>query len=255
VREIDELWALIPARSGSKGIKDKNLQKIHGHSLLAWSIAVARSCPSIARVIVSTDSPRYADEARAYGADVPFIRPESLALDDTTDFQVFEHFVDWTQEHCRASPHTLVHLRPTTPLRDPEVLARGARLADHLRTEVTSIRSVHEASETPYKWFRIDDEGFLTTMDGDRSIDQSNVGRQAFPSVYVPNGYVDFVFVNTIRELGVLHGGQAYPYITPRIDEVDTEEDLTRLRNSVHVRNLPPGGQTLREAKETRNAQ
>ena len=254
MQEIDELWALIPARSGSKGVKDKNLQEVHGHSLLAWSIVAARSCPSISKVIVSTDSPKYADEARSYGADVPFTRPKSLALDYTTDFEVFAHFIEWTQVRYGVSPHTLVHLRPTTPLRDPDVLTQGALIADRLRTRVTSIRSVHEASETPYKWLRMDHEGFLTTLGGDRSIDESNLGRQAYPAVYVPNGYVDFVFAKTIRELGVLHGDRAHPYMTPRIDEVDTEDDLSRLRSSGIVPSLLASAALQRHDKETFDA-
>ena len=73
-----KVLALIPARSGSKGVKDKNIASVGGHPLLAYSIAVAKLCENIDEVIVSTDSRDYAAAATKYGAAVPFIRPKSL---------------------------------------------------------------------------------------------------------------------------------------------------------------------------------
>ena len=78
--------AIIPARSGSKSIQDKNLAKLGGYPLLAYSIALAKMTPGIDKVIVSTDSLEYAKLAEKFGAEVPFLRPEKLSRDNSTDY-------------------------------------------------------------------------------------------------------------------------------------------------------------------------
>src|SRR4029453_18800821 len=80
--------ALIPARAGSKRVADKNIRVLGGHPLLAYTVAAARSAGTFARVLVSTDSEAYAEIARHYGADVPFLRPAELAGDLSPD-------IDW----------------------------------------------------------------------------------------------------------------------------------------------------------------
>ena len=88
---MSECIAIIPARSGSKGIKNKNLKKLGNHPLLAYSIAAAKLAVKIDRVIVSTDSEIYADVAISYGAEVPFLRPKDLSKDKSTDFEFMFH--------------------------------------------------------------------------------------------------------------------------------------------------------------------
>ena len=89
------VYAIIPARSGSKGVKNKNIMQLDGHPLMAHSIVAAKKCKTIDRVIVSTDSEEYAEIARQYGAETPFIRPKSISGDAATDIEFFKHFVDF----------------------------------------------------------------------------------------------------------------------------------------------------------------
>lgn len=231
------VWALIPARSGSKGVKDKNMQQLLGHSLLAWSIIAGRAVDEIDRVFVSTDSSEYMEEAREYGAETPFQRPAKLASDSATDLDVFRNFFEWAQRNSPHLPAAVVHLRPTTPMRDPDVLSAAVSLALERRGEVSAIRSVHESPESPYKWFRLDETGFLVTLDGQRSLDSANRARQYFPEVYVPNGYVDVLYPELVLESGQLHGRNVLPYKTAPVIEVDTIEDLELLRK---VSDAPP---------------
>ncbi len=90
--------AIIPARSGSKGLPDKNIKLLCGKPLLAWSIESALDSKYIDEVVVSTDSSVYADIAKSYGANVPFLRPESLSSDTTTTFDVLEHCIRFYKE-------------------------------------------------------------------------------------------------------------------------------------------------------------
>ena len=114
--------AVIPARSGSKGIPSKNVKPLASKPLIAYSIAAAKKSKLINRIIVSTDSEKYANLAREYGADVPFLRPAELAGDTSTDYDFIKHLLDWLEINEGGTPDYLIHLRPTTPLRDPEII-------------------------------------------------------------------------------------------------------------------------------------
>lgn len=117
---------LIPARGGSKGIPRKNIRDIAGKPLIAWSIEQARTCPTVDRTIVSTDSQAIADTALKHGAEVPFLRPAELAQDATPTEPVLVHAV---KELARSGyePDAVILLQPTSPHRRPDSLARAIR--------------------------------------------------------------------------------------------------------------------------------
>ncbi len=236
-----EVWALIPARSGSKAVRDKNLQRIDGHTLLAWSVMAAKRSHGIDRVFVSTDSEDYLGEASRYGAETPFLRPAEFATDEATDLDVFGHFLGWCAEAGESIPRALVHLRPTTPMRDPQVIDRAIAFALQERWQASAVRSVHEAPESPFKWFLTEPAGFLTCLDGNRSLDLANAARQGFPKVYVPNGYVDIIFPDEVIKRGRLHGDFVMGFETDVAMEVDSWSDLEMLRAVWRVNdNLEP---------------
>lgn len=133
--------AIIPARGGSKGVPGKNLRPIAGRPLIAWSIAQALAVSEIGRVIVSTDSPEIAEVARAYGAQVPFLRPTELAQDTTPTEPVLVHALDWVagQGH---SPDAVILLQPTSPVRKAGSLA--AAIARFETSGADSLLSVCE---------------------------------------------------------------------------------------------------------------
>ena len=149
-----DIVAVIPARAGSKGVIGKNIKLLAGHPLLAYSIAVARLARSIDRIIVSTDSEEYASIAREYGAEVPFLRPDDISGDTSTDYDFVRHLLDWMLCNEGSTPKYLVHLRPTTPLREENYIDAAVNLTR--RTDsATALRSVHEMSESAYKAFEI----------------------------------------------------------------------------------------------------
>ncbi len=220
--------ALIPARAGSKGVPNKNIRPLGGHPLIAWSIAACLKAGSIDRVIVSTDSADYASLCRELGADVPFLRPASISGDRSTDFEFVEHALNWLAAN-EGEPETVVHIRPTTPLRDP-VLVDQAVAQFRAQQKATALRSVHEMSESAYKTFEIDPQGRLKRVgSNDTALDAANNARQQFPATYNANGYVDVLSTAFIRRTGLLHGDAVMPFVTPRVTEVDNEDDLAFL--------------------------
>src|SRR5215471_19720617 len=100
--------AIVPARGGSKSIPRKNIRPLGGIPLLAYSIEAGLRARLVDRVIVSTDDEEIAEVARAWGADVPFLRPASLAGDTTPDLPVFQHAIDWLEAHAGGAPEIIV---------------------------------------------------------------------------------------------------------------------------------------------------
>jgi CMP-N-acetylneuraminic acid synthetase len=220
-----KVFALVTARSGSKGVPDKNIKKIGDHSLLDWSIKSCLNAQSISNVYLSTDSEAYASIGKQCGALVPFLRPNELASDTANDLGVIKHFLSVIDE----KPDALVHIRPTTPLRDPSILNKAIEMFFSKKNELTSLRSVHEMSESAYKSFEVNDKGFLSTIGSVESGDKANLPRQAFPKTFVANGYVDVLDPNYILKENKLHGDKILAFQTPVVTEVDSIEDLEYL--------------------------
>jgi CMP-N,N'-diacetyllegionaminic acid synthase len=220
-----KIYGIIPARGGSKGVPKKNIRPLAGYPLIAYSISAAKLCPRIDRIIVSTDSEEIAEIGRRYGAEVPFMRPAGLASDRSSDRDFVMHALGWFNQHENSVPEYLVHLRPTTPLRDP-VLVADAIDALVSNPEATSLRSGHEAPESPFKWFLRDGKGYFCGFNpGDPRPGYSNLPRQSFPVVYVPDGYVDVLRTAFVLNSDDIHGKLIMGYVSPMCQEIDTLED------------------------------
>ena len=111
--------AFIFARGGSKGLPGKNVRPLLGRPLIAWSVAHALSVSRIRRVIVSTDDPEIARVAREAGAEVPFMRPEELARDDSPEWLAWRHALQWLEADEGRFPDAMVSIPATSPLRQP----------------------------------------------------------------------------------------------------------------------------------------
>ena len=228
------VYAIIPARSGSKGVIDKNIRKMGNYPLISYSIKAALQSSLISRVIVSTDSEKYADIAKFYGAEVPFLRPDDISGDQSSDNEFFEHAISWFDRNDGFVPEYFVHLRPTTPLRDPVVIDNA--ITKLISCDATSLRSAHKMSESAYKAFEVKD-GYLTRMCGKgTNLDASNLGRQQYPVTYDANGYVDVVRTKMIMNERKLHGDNVIAYMTDRSYEVDEEDDLDLLEYMIEKR-------------------
>jgi N-acylneuraminate cytidylyltransferase len=180
---------------------------------------------SITQVYLSTDSEDYANIGKECGALVPFLRPKEFASDTSNDMDVIKHFLSAIDE----KPDALVHIRPTTPFRDHSILDQAIAMFFSKKGELTSLRSVHEMSESAYKSFEVNDKGFLSTIGSIGSGDKANLPRQSFPKTYVANGYVDVLDPNYILKENKLHGDKILAFQTPVVTEVDSIEDLEYL--------------------------
>jgi len=225
--------SIIPARSGSKGIRDKNLQVIGGKTLLEWTILASIKSEKVDRTIVSTDSEMYAELCLKTGAEVPFIRPADISGDNATDFQFISHAMDFLETEGKISD-LLVHLRPTTPIRNPETIDKAVSEFNKNKKTFSSLRSVHEMGESAYKTFEISENGNLQTVFTKiNEIDSSNNARQDFPKTFVANGYVDVLNCEYISNKNQIHGDNVKAFITEPVLEVDTLWDLELIQMQV----------------------
>ena len=226
---MSDIFAIIPARSGSKGVVDKNIKPILGKPLMAYSIMAAIRCPLIDRVIVSSDSSEYTKIASEYGAEAPFLRPAEFSTDSAGDPEIMSHALSWFRENGWKEPQIIVHLRPTTPFRDPALITEAIELFQS-NPEATAMRSAHEMINTAYKCFEVDGGYLKSAIVGDFNLDESNHPRQQYPVTYDCNGYVDILRSTFINENpGQIHGNRVMAFITPNAGEVDTPEELEYL--------------------------
>ncbi len=218
---MNSIVAIIPARSGSKSIPDKNIKLLSGHPLIAYSIAAAKLSKKIDRVIVSTDSHKYAEIAKQYGAEVPFIRPDRISIDTATDRGFLIHAMNWFKENENSVPEYWVHLRPTTPLRSVEVIDNAINeiVQDN---SATSLRSGHKAPESPLKWLIKDKNYFKGLVSGE----DYNLPKEAFEQVYIPDGFVDIVKASFVMNSEKIHGDKMIGFESPVCTEVDSTEEF-----------------------------
>ena len=219
----DKITAIIPARGGSKGIPNKNIVDVNGHPLVAYTILLCLNCDNIDNVYVSTDSKKIADISRSYGAKI-IERPKELATDSSTDDGFLNHFFDLLEVE------EVALMRPTTPLRNKIYVDKTIQVYYNNKERITSLRSVNETNESPYKVYRIQDnlcKGFFKDFQG--NMDYSNLPRQVFPKTFQANGHIDIVKREILRG-GSTYGDKIYASVGKRIIDIDCQFDLEILK-------------------------
>ncbi|MGQ7844901.1 acylneuraminate cytidylyltransferase family protein [Granulosicoccus sp. 3-233] len=209
--------AVIPARANSKGLPGKNVAELAGRPLIAWSIDAARQSDHVDRVIVSTDSREIADTAELWGADVPFLRPAALAMDDTPGIAPLLHACQMVPDY-----DYVALLQPTSPLRTAADLDSAISLMVGRGADFCI--SVTRAKQHPNWLFRQSDEGYLQRYEEARM----ETDRQSLSPVYAPNGAIYVARIDALLEQGTLSGPGtlAYEMSAERSTDIDTALDL-----------------------------
>ena len=119
------IWAIIAARSGSKSIRDKNIKLLNKKPLIAYTIISAIKSRVFKKILVLTDSIKYAKIAKKYGAEIPFIRPKEISQDLSTDNELYQFLIKFLDKKRIAPPDFFAHLSPVVPIRLNNVIKRG----------------------------------------------------------------------------------------------------------------------------------
>lgn len=222
--------ALIPARAGSKRLVGKNIRPLAGHPLIAYTVAAALQSDIFSSVVVSTDSDLYADIARHYGAEVPFLRPSSLAGDLSPDIEWVEYTLKRLRDEGR-SYECFSILRPTSPLRQAGTIRRAW---DAFRSQegVDSLRAVEKCQQHPGKMWVVQGKRMVPLLTQDPADQPWHSSQyQALPEVYVQNASLEIAWTRVVFESHSIAGDVLMPFFTEGYEgfDVNRPEDWDRL--------------------------
>lgn len=216
-----ENLAIIPARSGSKGLPDKNIKDLRGKPLMAYTIEAALQSGLFGKIMVSTDSKTYADIAVNWGAEVPFLRSARTSSDRASSWDTVEEVLSGYEKLGR-SFDTFCLLQPTSPLRTAKDIIQAYGLFEDKKA--TAVVSMTEL-EHPIEWCgKLDDSMSLNGFCGRNGSEQ----RQKSVRTYRPNGAIYVFSVQEFRKDQFIYREGSYAYIMPRERsvDIDTEFDL-----------------------------
>lgn len=216
MKDCYRILALIPARGGSKGIKNKNIVTFDNQPLICHTISHAISCQYFDDIVVSTDSVDIMNISQKSGAWVPFLRPYQLAKDDSKIIDVVVHAVEYLKS-CGKEYDVVVVLQPTSPLRTSAMIIEAINQFFELNCK--SLVSVNKASENPI---------FMRAMDSNKHLMrilpcQSTVRRQCLPEYYYVNGAI---YINWVADLNheLSLNDNEYGYVMDRKNSIDIND-------------------------------
>jgi CMP-N-acetylneuraminic acid synthetase len=245
-----EIDVVIPARSGSKSIPHKNIQLLNGKRLIFHTFDFILGVNGIRNIYFTTDSDMYINlvkENYPNETKIRYIqRPETLAMDDTTDYEVFQHVIEDIQKRYGYSslPTCFLHLRPTFPIRKRKDLEDMFSIWKMVYNQYDSMRSVIPTDILPQKMYWITKPNplygvkyelipYFHRWEGIK--EPYNEARQKFPSAYIHNGCYDIVKVSTILRKRSMTGESILPYEMKEEDDydIDTEKDWRNVENGL----------------------
>jgi len=227
---MKSIVGLIPARFGSKRIQNKNILPVRGHPLLAYAISSAVESRIFDRVIVSTDSKEFAQVAVHYGAEVPFLRPEEFAQDDSRDIEWVSYTLNELAIRGYESEAFSI-LRPTSPFRNAETIQRAFSLFCS-SSQIDSIRAVEICSQHPGKMWRVKNDLLVPILpvqpDGTEWYSSPT---QILPEVWVQNACIEIARTSCVIEHNSISGNVIGAFKTkfPEGLDLNTELDLMRM--------------------------
>jgi len=206
--------AIITARGGSKGLPGKNVRMLHGKPLIAYTVEAALQSKNIEKVIVNTDDDIIANVASAYGAELPFMRPEHLATDSARSIDVLRHTLDWFKINSEPLEEVVL-LQPTSPLRNSTHIDEAIDL--YRQKEAEAVISV-TANQHPIFWSKY--------LDADHRFEnvfkETGNNRQAYKETYIPNGAIYVLRADLIYN-GNFYTKKSYGYVMNRNASVDID--------------------------------
>jgi len=234
-----QILCLIPARSGSKGIIDKNIKILNNKPLLCHSIDQAKESKYYKnkqmRIVVTTDSEKYADISKEYEAEIPILRPSEISQDLSTDFEFMKHMIDYLKLNENYNPDIILQLRPTQPLRKIDDIDKCLDIFINKFEEYDSLRTVIPYEKSPFKMYEVKDNKLIPLfknliINEKTIIEPYNQCRQLLPQTYLHNGYIDILKPHLLNE-GKINGERIYPYVMNKEDsiDIDTMDDWSKI--------------------------
>lgn len=223
-----KILAIIGARSGSKGVPNKNIRSFAGKPLLGWIILTARLSRHINKIMVCTDSPEYAVIAREYGAEVPYLQPKEISTDTSTDLDFMTYAIDWLEKNEGYRPDLIVHLYATNPLQRVEDIDACIEMIIS-DPEAHSATAIAEAREHPQKAVKMSPDGkHIITYITESGLDITPQQRQSYEKAYFRQGNVMVTRYDVLKNMRSLSGHKVRHHIIPKecALDIDSETDF-----------------------------
>lgn len=217
-----KILAVIPARGGSKGIPKKNIKLLGNKPLLQFTAEKALASKLLTQVILSTDSEEIAQVGKKIGLEVPFMRPESLAMDTTPTIEVLQHALAF-YENQGVFFEAICILQPTTPFREDGIIDKAIEKfkATNVETLISVLEVPHQFN--PHWTFEVDNQENLKIATGDLKIIPR---RQELPKSYYRDGSIYIIKTNLIKEGVLFKNTIGYIESNPKNNvNLDTMED------------------------------
>lgn len=212
--------ALIPARSGSKRVVDKNIRPLAGYPVIAYTICAAIQSGIFSAIIVSTDSEQYAEISRKYGAEVPFLRPAEMSGDVSPDIEWIEHALVQLRDQGREFDCFSI-LRPTSPFRLPETIRRAWKEFTS-QEGVDSLRAVEKCREHPGKMWVVRGKRMYPLLTiGPAELPWHSTPYQALPVIYAQNASLEIAWTRVVFEERNIAGEVIVPFFTEGYEGFD----------------------------------
>lgn len=212
--------AIIPARSGSKGLRDKNIKELNGKPLIAYSIEVAFESKMFDKVFVSTDSQKYADIAIQYGADASFLRSKENSSDTAGSWDVIREVVNKLQAMGEEYDEIML-LQATSPLRTAEDITNAVNLLHEKNGE--AVVSLTACDHSPIWCNTLPEDG---CMDGFDREEYKDLPRQMLPTYYRYNGAIYLVTSRELQNKEHMLEKNCYAYVMPQNRSIDIDTAL-----------------------------
>jgi CMP-N,N'-diacetyllegionaminic acid synthase len=227
MKTINEFWAVIPARAGSKSLKNKNIKKFLKLPLMAHSILAAKKNKLIKKIIFSSDSKKYISIAKKYKCDFYNMRTKKNSGDFSTDFDVFHEIILYLKKKKINLPKFFVHFRPTTPIRKNKSITRAIKIFREKNNSFSSLKSISLNSHNSLKDYKIKNKKlFSINIKNKFNIDNVNIPKEKLEKTYIGNGVVDIYKTKNILK-GKLLGNKVFPLITDEIFcDIDSLKDF-----------------------------
>ena len=223
-----EVLGLIGIRSGSKGLPNKNIKQLGNRPLVGWIIKAALASKSITRLIVSTDSQVYADIATKCGAEVPFLRPSSLAQDNSPEYDYVKHSLDWLEKNESYRPEFVVRLMATSPLQSPEEIDILINIL-HEDLSADSAVIISEARQHPMKALKLIDDADgrkqLVSYFGESGREVTPIARQNYDPAYFRSNIIA-CRTSVVHQTDSLTGDKVRFHIVPQHKSIDIDSEL-----------------------------
>ena len=222
------MFAIIPARSGSKSIKNKNIIKIKGKRMIDHSIEYAKKSKLVDEIVVTSDSKKYLNLIKRFRLKYSILRKKKLSGDLVVDYPVIKDALKKSEQFFKKKFHYIILLRPTSPFREKGLIEKSLRLLSK-NIKATSVRAMIKTKSHPFRhWEYKKNKTFVTSIIS-KIYEPYNIPRQKLPIFFFQTGDIETIRRSTLFD-GSVSGKKVLPIFLKSFSDIDDRNDLKKIK-------------------------